>query len=61
MQRPFKGKGNGFLLGAEGKEDMRIHLGEALHPAAITGQDGSNDGVWGTWIPSINDGALEEI
>lgn len=50
VHRPFKGKGNGFLLGAEAKEDMRIHLGAALHPADITGQDGSNDAVWGTWI-----------
>lgn len=40
----------GFCVGAEAKEDMRIHLGAALHPADITGQDGSTGAVRGTWI-----------
>lgn len=40
----------GFCVGADAKEDMRIHLGAALHPADITGQDRSNGAVWGTWI-----------
>lgn len=47
---PFKGKGNGFLCRAEAKEDMRIHLGVALHPADITGRDRSNGSVWGAWM-----------
>lgn len=46
VHRPFKG----FCVGAEAKEDLRIHLGAALHPADITGQDRSNGAVWGTWI-----------
>lgn len=40
----------GFCVEAEAKEAMRIHLGAALHPVDITGQDRSNDAVWGTWI-----------
>lgn len=51
----------GFCVGAEAKEDMPIHLGAALHPADITGQDRSNSAVWGTWILQLTTGPWREF